>query len=106
MTGTIELKCQVVDPGNPAAPASQTMSNLKSLLSTTSQDTLTDSETDSNDKPTPSSSKLSLLIPRLRSKAKPSKYALSGDMDSTHGVLFVDVLRITDLPPEKNGMSG
>lgn len=43
-----------------------------------------------------------LRLARLKKKAKKHGYEFSGATDVA-GVLFVEVQRITDLPPEKNG---
>jgi hypothetical protein len=43
-----------------------------------------------------------LRLARLKKKAKQHGYEFSGATDVA-GVLFVEIQRITDLPPEKNG---
>lgn len=45
-----------------------------------------------------------LRLARLKKKAKKHGYEFSGATDVA-GVLFVEIQRITDLPPEKNGTS-
>lgn len=44
-----------------------------------------------------------LRLARLKKKAKEHGYEFSGGSDVA-GVLFVEIQKITDLPPEKNGM--
>lgn len=60
-------------------------------------------ETDEN-KPVDGSAKKKnkLRLARLKKKAKKHGYEFSGATDVA-GVLFVEIQRITDLPPEKNG---
>jgi phosphatidylserine decarboxylase len=48
--------------------------------------------------------KRKLRLARLKRKAKERGYEFTGGNDVA-GVLFVEIQRITDLPPEKNGRS-
>jgi len=45
-----------------------------------------------------------LRLARLRKKAKQRGYELTGNSEVA-GVLFLEIVKITDLPPERNGMS-
>lgn len=53
---------------------------------------------------TPEKRKRRLRIARLKKKAKQRAYEFSGQSDIA-GVLFLEIGKLTDLPPERNGTS-
>lgn len=52
---------------------------------------------------TPEKRKRRLKLKRLKKKAKQHAYEFSGLSDLA-GVLFIEIMRVTDLPPERNSM--
>lgn len=62
-------------------------------------------ETDENKEVTKEKRKKRLKIAKLRRKAKQRAYEFSGNSEVA-GVLFLEISKITDLPPERNSKSG
>lgn len=62
----------------------------------------TSEETDDVVKPEKSEKKKRRLKARLRRRKKARSYEFSGGSDCV-GIVFLEISRITDLPPEKNG---
>ena len=63
-----------------------------------------DGETEEEQSDTPEKRRKRLRLRRLRKKAQQSAYEFSG-LSSLAGVLFLEIVEVTDLPPEKNRTS-
>ena len=123
MTGDIQLQFSLSDPTNPAATPEQIFEKFASLLNNSeltaeeeaklARGEASDIEDDEDqvseleDNATPeqkAKKRRRLRLARLKRKAKERGYEFTGGTDVA-GVLFVEIQRITDLPPEKNGTS-
>lgn len=131
MTGEVLLEFSIFDPIHTSATPQQIHSKLSGMIvstpeqendvdsmmsrtSTNDRDDESDdagSTTDVNlDEPedpnrTETSEKRSrrMRLARIRKRAKQKAYEFSGTSDLA-GVLFLEIAKVTDLPPEKNGM--
>lgn len=54
---------------------------------------------------TPEKRRRRLKLKRLRRRAKRQAYKFSGGTSDLHGVLFLEITKVTDLPPERNSKS-
>ena len=120
MTGAIQLQFTLCDPTNPSAAPEQILEKLWALLGNgelSAEDEARLARAESSDiedddvvseleeDATPeqkAKKKRRLRLARLKRKAKERGYEFTGGHDVA-GVLFVEIQRITDLPPEKNG---
>jgi len=126
VSGEIQIQFSLVDTSNPSAPADQLMQKFMAiagsspspdeeeaemLLRADSNNTDADDDDDSSDEAQDESHKAEkrekrrkrLRLARLKKKAKQMsgyEYSSNGDVA---GVLFLEIQRITDLPPERNG---
>jgi phosphatidylserine decarboxylase len=122
VTGAIQLQFSLTDPTNPSASSEQIFEKLFGLLgngdmtaeeearlaradsSDLEDDDEAVSELEDNATPEQKAKKRRRLrLARLKRKAKERGYEFTGGNDVA-GVLFVEIQRISDLPPEKNGM--
>ncbi|KIW03809.1 phosphatidylserine decarboxylase [Verruconis gallopava] len=120
VTGAIQLKFSLYDPANPSAPPELVIEKLHALLgngdltaeeeaqlqrvntSDVEDDEEAVSEIDEAATPEQKAKKRRLLrLAKLKRKAKERGYEFTGGTDVA-GVLFVEIQKITDLPPEKN----
>ncbi|KAH5115799.1 phosphatidylserine decarboxylase proenzyme [Parastagonospora nodorum] len=125
VSGEIQIQFSLVDTSNPSAPADQLMQKFMAiagsspspdeeeaemLLRADSNNTDADDDDDSSDEAHDESHKAEkrekrrkrLRLARLKKKAKQMsgyEYSSNGDVA---GVLFLEIQRITDLPPERN----
>lgn len=121
VTGAIQLQFSLSDPTNASATPEQIFEKLTGLagnieLSAEEEARLAreqssdieddeDAVSELEEDATPeqkAKKRRRLRIARLKRKAKERGYEFTGGNDVA-GVLFVEIQRITDLPPEKNG---
>lgn len=120
VTGAIQIQFSLADPTNPSATPEQILDKLWGLLgngelsaedearlaraeSSDIEDDEVVSELEEDATPEQKArKKRRLRLARLKRKAKERGYEFTGGTDVA-GVLFVEIQRITDLPPEKNG---
>jgi phosphatidylserine decarboxylase len=134
VTGEIQIQFSLVDASNPNASAEEVMRKFMSfttgspspdedddeaLLRSESaemdgdNDAQTDDD-DSSDEPLDESKKAEkrekrrkkLRMARLKRKASKLRAYEFSDKSEVAGVLFLEITKVTDLPPEKNGMLG
>jgi phosphatidylserine decarboxylase len=126
VSGEVLLQFSLVDTTNPSAGPAQIMQKFLGFTSATPSpdeeedealaqlDTLDqdeDDEDESSDEPDESNKaekterrRKKLRLARLKKKAKQRAYEFS-DKTEVAGVLFVEIQKVTDLPPEKNSKS-
>jgi phosphatidylserine decarboxylase len=124
VTGAVHLQFSIVDPANPASTPLQVLQKLSAVVGTSAStpgddgyglEADDDEDDDDDQSPEPGTpgeadgtvetsekKKRRLRIARLKNKAKQRGYEFTGT-SSVAGVLFVEIQRITDLPPERNG---
>lgn len=126
VTGEILLQFSLIDPTNPSAAPEQIMSKFLSLTAsspspdeeddetllredTGENDDQDEEETESSDEAQDESGKAEksekrrrrLRLAKLKRKAKQRAYEFT-DKTEVAGVLFLEIQKITDLPPERN----
>lgn len=124
VTGEVLLQFSLYDPVHSSATPQQVMQKLLGIAATSTDadvdidPTLSRSSTmepdedddvdldaidseDTNRTETPEKRKRRLQLARLRKKAQQRAYELTGSSDLA-GVLFVEISKVTDLPPERN----
>jgi phosphatidylserine decarboxylase len=127
VTGEIQIQFSVVDTSNPSAPAQQLLEKFlaiagsspspdeeeaEALLRADSNNTDVEDDEESSDEAQDESKKAEkrekrrkrLRMARLKKKAKQMsgyEYSSNGDIA---GVLFLEIQKVTDLPPERNGV--
>ena len=132
VTGEVLLQFAMVDPINPSAPHQQILQKFmgfaatspspddeddEALLRTDSgelddhdeqdgdQEEISDEVQDESKKAEVAEKRRKKLrLARLRKKAKQRGYEFTGNSEVA-GVLFLEIVKITDLPPERNGKS-
>lgn len=131
MSGAVQLQFTILDPANSTASPQQILTKLASICGGNSSPDADEAEDErlerlesgektdddedqdfelldeAEEAKTPEAvekKKKRLRLARLKRKAKERGYEFTGSTDVA-GVLFVEIQRITDLPPEKNGMS-
>lgn len=122
VTGEILLQFSLVDPSNPSASPDHVMSKFSAITGTSSPDEdeedllrLESGENDDQDDDESSDETLDevkkaekrerrrkkLRMAKLRRKVKEHTYEFS-EKTEVAGVLFLEIVKVTDLPPEKN----
>lgn len=118
VTGEVLLQFQILDLANPSATPDQLQQKLMGTLGFSSDEDdelerlssgeLDDESEDESDETDDSKKsdkkekkKRRLRMAKLRRKAKQRSYEFNGNSDIA-GVLFLEIQKITDLPPEKN----
>ena len=124
VSGDIQLQFRLVDGENLSASETDVLNKFRALVAGSPSDSGVDEnelsqvnsldgadddddeqgsdETDEPSKPeTAEKRKKRLRIKALKRKTKAQAYALSGGSDVT-GMIFLEITKITDLPPEKN----
>ncbi|KAF2746128.1 hypothetical protein M011DRAFT_426068 [Sporormia fimetaria CBS 119925] len=119
VSGEIQIQFSLVDPNNPSATPDQVMTKFMSLTAQSpglaeDEDELlrTDSgEADDQDEESSSDEaqddekkekrRRRLRMAKLKRKAKQRAYEFSGKTEVS-GVLFLEIVKVTDLPPERN----
>lgn len=121
ITGAIQLEFSLSDPFNGSATSEQILQKLHSLMGngdipeeearllnridSSEIDDDEDQVSELEEGATPEQAakkKRRLRMARLKRKAKEHGYEFTGG-SGVAGVLFVEIQKITDLPPEKNG---
>lgn len=121
VSGEILLQFSLVDAGNPMATAADTFRKFQSVVSFGEEDDefgqpgagLGAGEDESSDEADDYTAKAAdvaekrrrrLRLRRLKSKRLAARaYQFSGAGNSVQGIVFMEIVRITDLPPERNG---
>lgn len=128
VTGEIQIQFSLVDPSNPSATQEQIIQKFLGLTATTpspdeeDEDSLLrmesgenedqEDEEESSDEAQDEAQKADktekrrrkLRLAKLKRKAKQRAYEFS-DKTEVAGVLFLEIVKITDLPPERNSKS-
>jgi phosphatidylserine decarboxylase len=135
VSGDIQLQFSLVDTASPEASVQDIIQKLHSVIalspeedkqddadlallekSTTLDDTagedddededeeLSDEMEDPTKPETPEKRRRRLRLKRLKRKTKARAYEFTGGSDVV-GIIFLEIGRVTDLPPERNGMS-
>jgi phosphatidylserine decarboxylase len=119
VTGDVQLQISVTDPSNVALPANDLFKRLFALIGSSNSDVGDETGSPESEPqeeigeagPTSLSAantveekkkKKYLKIARLKKKAQQKGYEF-GSGTQVAGVLFIEIQRITDLPPERNG---
>jgi phosphatidylserine decarboxylase len=122
VTGAVQLQFSIVDPENPDADSQQILQKLSAIVGTGMPDSRDegygpnsdedDDDDDQDGQVTPgeleggadgaTKKKRRLKITRIKNKAKQRGYEFTNG-SPVAGVLFIEIQRITDLPPERNG---
>jgi phosphatidylserine decarboxylase len=116
------LQFSLVDSANPAAEPSDTYRKFKGLVCSSEEDDQLDQipaaddlddlddqetsdETDGLSKPEiVEKRRKRLRLARLRRKSLAARaYQFSGAGSGVQGIVFIEIIRVTDLPPERNG---
>lgn len=121
VSGEILLQFSLVDTANPMASPQETYRKFQNLVcfgeeedyfpQATPQDVDDvdrDEETsDDGDEPEIAEKRRRRLrLRRLKNKSLAARaYQFSGVGNGVQGIVFMEIIRVTDLPPEKNGMS-
>ena len=121
ISGEIQIQFTIEDPINPAASPREVLQRLLALTIASpyddadddseinkldshdaDEDEETSDETDDPSKPeVVEKRKKKLRLARLKRKTKARAYEFTGGRDVV-GIAFVEISRITDLPPERN----
>lgn len=124
VSGEILLQFSLVDPSNPMTTATDTFRKFQNVVCVGGEEddefgqTATDmgggddESTDEADEYPPKTVEVAekrrrrLRLRRLRRKSLAARaYQFSGAGNSVQGIVFMEIVRITDLPPERNGAS-
>lgn len=120
ISGEILMQFSLIDVVNPTAPPSETFARFKQLVSTGEDDydfpqiptndlgdvdEETSDETDDPAKPeVVEKRRRRLRLARLKRKSLAARaYQFSGVGNGVQGIVFMEIVRVTDLPPERNG---
>lgn len=123
VSGEIQLQFSIHDPANPNASAEELYGKFKSIIysgdedddlahATTREveemekDEETSDETDDPSKPeVVAKRRRRLRLARLKRRSMAARaYQFSGTGNGVSGIVFIEISKITDLPPERNGM--
>lgn len=124
VSGEILLQFSLTDSSNPAATPHETYQKFTNLVCTSEEeddptqispedldDADRDEETsDEADDPTKpelvEKRRRRLRLRRLKRKSLAARaYQFSGAGNGVQGIVFMEIVKITDLPPERNGMT-
>ena len=132
VSGEIQMQYAIADPSNPSALPEEILRKFMALVASSPDDDVDDHEelgkldsrgvdddddeeddnneletSDETDDPTKpevaEKRKKKLRLARLKRKTKARAYEFTGGSDVV-GIAFIEIGRITDLPPERNGM--
>lgn len=124
VSGEILLQFSLVDTSNPNATPDEIYQKFKSVVCTSEddeeypqipsfpvlgeadRDEETSDETDDPAKPeVVEKRRRRLRLARLKRKSLAARaYQFSGAGNGVQGIVFMEIVRVTDLPPERNGM--
>ncbi|OJJ44379.1 hypothetical protein ASPZODRAFT_144950 [Penicilliopsis zonata CBS 506.65] len=114
VSGEILIQFSLYDPVNPGASPTETYHKFRSVVCAGEEDTYTygdvdkDEDTsDETDDPTKpevvEKRKRRLRLARLKRKSLAARaYQFSGAGNGVQGIVFMEIVKVTDLPPEKN----
>ncbi|EGE01971.1 phosphatidylserine decarboxylase [Trichophyton equinum CBS 127.97] len=117
VSGQIQLQFSLVDPSNPSAPADQILSKFKNLIRNSDDEEEDATPTTSGDNEEAGESSREDLtrpdaIAQQRQKSKVARlkrrsiavraYEFCGAKDGVVGIVFIEINKVLDLPPEKN----
>lgn len=120
VSGQIQLQFSLVDPSNPSAPADQILSKFKNLIRNSDDEEEDATPTTSGDNEEAGESSREDLtrpdaIAQQRQKSKVARlkrrsiavraYEFCGAKDGVVGIVFIEINKVLDLPPEKNSTS-
>lgn len=116
VSGQIQLQFSLVDPSNPSAPADQILSKFKNLIRNSDDEEEDATPTTSGDNEEAGESSREDLtrpdaIAQQRQKSKVARlkrrsiavraYEFCGAKDGVVGIVFIEINKVLDLPPEK-----
>jgi phosphatidylserine decarboxylase len=120
ISGEILLQFSISDSAKPDASPAEVSQKFRSLvfageeeeqiplgeLDSLDRDEETSDETDDLSKPeVVEKRRRRLRLARLRRKSLAARaYQFSGSGTGVQGIMFMEIVRVTDLPPERNGM--
>ncbi|PYI26537.1 phosphatidylserine decarboxylase [Aspergillus indologenus CBS 114.80] len=121
ISGEILLQFSLIDPANPSAPAEEVYQKFRNLvcagddedefpqvpsfsLEDVDRDEETSDETDDPTKPEiVEKRRRRLRLKRLKRKSLAARaYQFSGVGNGVQGIVFMEIVKVTDLPPERN----
>ena len=126
MSGEILLQFSLADSANPAASPIETYNKFRGLVCTSEEEDdlqipeidIDDADRDEeNEETSDETEDLSkpevqekrrrrLRLKRLKRKSLAARaYQFSGIGNGVQGIVFMEIVKITDLPPERNGMA-
>lgn len=122
ISGEILMQFSLTDPGNPLATPPEIYNKFKQLVSSGDDedeypqvppndlgdvDEETSDETDDPTKPeVVEKRRRRMRLARLKRKSLAARaYQFSGAGNGVQGIVFMEIVRVTDLPPERNGAS-
>ena len=122
VSGEILLQFSIIDASNPTALPTETYQKFRNLvcagdeedefpqvpslmLDDADRDEETSDETDDPTKPeVVEKRKRRLRLKRLKRKSLAARaYQFSGAGNGVQGIVFMEIVKVTDLPPERNG---
>ncbi|EEQ90919.2 phosphatidylserine decarboxylase [Blastomyces dermatitidis ER-3] len=120
VSGEIQMQFTLFDPTNPSAEPNEILQKFKVLVSSDDEDEIIpvtspdtddlekeDETTDGTDDPTKpdvvEKRRRKLRLARLKRKSIAARaYEFSGSKDGVSGIVFMEIVKILDLPPERN----
>ncbi|PYH89091.1 phosphatidylserine decarboxylase Psd2, partial [Aspergillus ellipticus CBS 707.79] len=118
VSGEILLQFSLIDAANPTAPATETYQKFRHLVGAGEDEdefpqipsiTLEDAEETSDETDDPTKPEViekrrrRLRLKRLKRKSLAARaYQFSGAGNGVQGIVFMEVVKVTDLPPERN----
>ncbi|EEH42085.2 phosphatidylserine decarboxylase proenzyme [Paracoccidioides lutzii Pb01] len=119
VSGEIQMQFTLIDPSNPTATPEGIYQKFKAIVSSDDEDEVVavSGDTDDFEKDDETSDEIDdpmkpevvekrrrrLRIARLRRKSMAAKaYEFSGSKDGVSGIVFMEIVKIMDLPPESN----
>ncbi|PGH09435.1 phosphatidylserine decarboxylase [Blastomyces parvus] len=120
VSGEIQMQFTLFDPTNPSAEPAEILQKFKALVSSDDEDEIvpvtspdtddlekedeaTDGTDDANKQDVVEKRRRKLRLARLKRKSIAARaYQFSGSKDGISGIVFMEIVKILDLPPEKN----
>ncbi|KKZ61498.1 phosphatidylserine decarboxylase [[Emmonsia] crescens] len=120
VSGEIQMQFTLFDPTNPSAEPAEILQKFKAIVSSDDEDEIVpvvspdtddlekeDETSDGTDDPTKpdvvEKRRRKLRIARLKRKSMAARaYQFSGSKDGVSGIVFMEIVKILDLPPERN----
>ncbi|EDN03251.1 phosphatidylserine decarboxylase proenzyme [Histoplasma capsulatum] len=120
VSGEIQMQFALFDPSDPSAQPAEIFQKFKAIVSSDDEDEIgpavspdtddlekEDETSDGTDDPTKTDvvekRRRKLRIARLKRKSMAARaYQFSGSKDGVSGIVFMEIVKILDLPPERN----